>query len=89
MTLDSKALGFAGFVILVSAMLAHFGQPAWLWLTEVLCGEPDSGQRHRVLPGCDDVPGNRRPPRHDLSLSPIASPFTAEGIDPRTRTGRT
>ena len=35
MSLDSAVLGFAGVVILVSALLAHFVQPAWIWLTAV------------------------------------------------------
>lgn len=33
MTLDSAVFRFAGFVVLVSLALAHYVNPAWLWLT--------------------------------------------------------
>ena len=33
MTLDSAVFRFAGFVVLLSLALAHFVNPAWLWLT--------------------------------------------------------
>lgn len=33
MTLDSAVLRFAGVVILVSLLLAHYVNPNWIWLT--------------------------------------------------------
>ena len=33
MTLDSAVFRFAGLVVLVSLALAHYVNPAWLWLT--------------------------------------------------------
>lgn len=33
MNLDRAVMRFAGFVVLVSALLAHFVHPAWLYLT--------------------------------------------------------
>lgn len=33
MTLDSAVFRFAGFVVLASLALAHYVNPAWLWLT--------------------------------------------------------
>ena len=33
MTLDRAVLAFAGVVVLTSLALAHFVDPAWLWLT--------------------------------------------------------
>lgn len=33
MTLDSAVLRFAGIVILVSLLLAHYVHPNWIWLT--------------------------------------------------------
>lgn len=33
MTLDSAVFRFAGFVVLLSLALAHWVNPAWLWLT--------------------------------------------------------
>jgi hypothetical protein len=32
MTLDRSVLAFAGFVVLLSLLLAHFFSPLWLWL---------------------------------------------------------
>lgn len=33
MTLDTAVFRFAGLVVLVSLALAHYVNPAWLWLT--------------------------------------------------------
>lgn len=33
MTLDRAVLAFAGLVVLISLVLAHFVSPLWLWLT--------------------------------------------------------
>jgi hypothetical protein len=33
MTIDRAVLAFAGCVVLLSLLLAHFVHPAWLWLT--------------------------------------------------------
>lgn len=33
MTIDRYVLAFAGAVILISLLLAHFLSPYWLWLT--------------------------------------------------------
>jgi hypothetical protein len=33
MSIDRIVLAFAGTMILVSLLLAHFVSPAWLWLT--------------------------------------------------------
>ncbi|MBC2667859.1 DUF2892 domain-containing protein [Novosphingobium piscinae] len=33
MTLDSAVLRFAGVVVLVSLLLAHYVHPNWVWLT--------------------------------------------------------
>jgi hypothetical protein len=33
MSIDRIVLSFAGTMILVSLLLAHFVSPAWLWLT--------------------------------------------------------
>jgi hypothetical protein len=33
MSIDRIVLAFAGTVVLVSLLLAHFASPAWLWLT--------------------------------------------------------
>lgn len=33
MSIDRIVLAFAGSVILVSLLLAHFASPYWLWLT--------------------------------------------------------
>jgi hypothetical protein len=33
MTLDRSVLAFAGFIVLLSLLLAHFFSPLWLWLT--------------------------------------------------------
>lgn len=33
MSIDRIVLAFAGTVVLVSLLLAHFVTPAWLWLT--------------------------------------------------------
>jgi hypothetical protein len=33
MSIDRIVLAFAGTVVLVSLLLAHFVSPAWLWLT--------------------------------------------------------
>ena len=33
MTIDRSVLAFAGFMVLVSLLLAHLFSPYWLWLT--------------------------------------------------------
>ncbi len=33
MTIDRFVMRFAGSVVLVSLLLAHFASPQWLWLT--------------------------------------------------------
>ena len=33
MSVDKAVLAFAGFMILLSLLLAHFASPLWLWFT--------------------------------------------------------
>jgi hypothetical protein len=33
MSIDKAVLAFAGFMVLLSLLLAHFASPLWLWFT--------------------------------------------------------
>ena len=50
MSIDRIVMAFAGSVVLISVLLAHFVNTNWLWLT-VFCGrESVAGVLHRFLP---------------------------------------
>ena len=77
MTIDRAVLCFAGFMMLLSALLVWLVQPVVAAADRVRRPQHDAGQRHRLLPGRHGVQGDGR--QGGLRV-PVSAPATsAEG----------
>ena len=55
MTIDKAVLAFAGFMVLLSLVLAYYVEPLWMLLTSLRRREHAPIRLHRLLPGGDGV----------------------------------
>ena len=69
MTIDRAVLCFAGFMVLLSALLVWLFSPWWLLLTAFVGAEHDAGERHWLLPGRDDIQGAGRQAGRSVPIS--------------------